>query len=283
MSTASARDYFRLYRVRDWVHFLPLPLAGWFSSSTHDPGALIGGVLGWALALAYTSAMNQAFDDRLDRAQPDKNPVGVLFNRRQAVLLALPAAAASIVVVALLSRHCLEPLFVLLIAATLYSAPPRLKRVPVLGTLWNLVVGLPGLFLAGRPSNIPAAMKLFVGLFALLLIVSQLIHEAEDREDDRVGGIATVATLTGTRGALAAAAVFLLVTPGAVWWLARGLTARDWLTACAALFAGVWTVMLVLRIGRENSSALRLLRLRYRYSAFVLGAVVYLAVAQVVP
>ena len=41
--------YLRLYRVKDWVHFLPLPLAGW-AADPHHPGltALAGGVINFS-------------------------------------------------------------------------------------------------------------------------------------------------------------------------------------------------------------------------------------------
>ena len=39
----------------------------------------VGGVIGWGLALAYTSAINQAFDARVDRLNVGKNPVGHVF------------------------------------------------------------------------------------------------------------------------------------------------------------------------------------------------------------
>jgi hypothetical protein len=66
------------------LHFLPLPLAGWLASA-RDPSELFGGVAAWACALAYTSAVNQAFDDRLDR--PGKNPVGAAIGRTRAIAL----------------------------------------------------------------------------------------------------------------------------------------------------------------------------------------------------
>jgi 4-hydroxybenzoate polyprenyltransferase len=158
-----------------------------------------------------------------------------------------------------------------------YSAPPRLKRVPVLGTLWNLAVGVPGLFFAGSPDVRQLPLRLLVGLFSMLLIVSQLIHEAEDREDDRSGGIATVATLAGVQGALAAASMFLFCLPGAAWWLAAGMRARSLLTGGVALFAAGWALALLGRISRGDAGGLRRVRLRYRYTALALGAVVFAA------
>src|SRR5207244_192340 len=95
LRVSALRDFLRLYRVADWIHFLPLPLAGWLAGEARDALALVAGVAAWALALAYTSAINQAFDARVDRADPAKNPVGKRFGRREAVILSLPPALAS--------------------------------------------------------------------------------------------------------------------------------------------------------------------------------------------
>ena len=270
--------YLRLYRVKDWVHFLPLPFAGWVADPQH-PGvmALVGGVLGWGLGLAYTSAINQAFDDRVDRMWKAKNPVGAVFQRRQAVLLSLPPLVASLVVLALLAPIGLLPGVALIVAATLYSAPPRLKRFPVLGTLWNLLVGVPGFFFAGRPSVGELPLRPLVGLFAMLLLGSQLIHEAQDRDDDAVGEVKTIATEGGRRTALIAASALVIAMPAIGWWLATGVTRRVEITAACAVFAAGWGALLWSRLRCEDGEELKRLRLRYRYSAMCLGAIVFAA------
>jgi 4-hydroxybenzoate polyprenyltransferase len=274
---STATTLLRLYRVRDWLHFLPLPLAGWMAAGGGHVTELIGGVAGWGLGLAYTSAINQAFDDRLDRAELGKNPVGGRIHRRQAVRLSIPAAIASVAVVAWLSPSGLVPAIVLLVAATLYSAPPRLKRIPGLATVWNVIIGVPGLFFAGTPGVAPGPLRLLVGLFALLLLISQLIHEAKDRDADRTGGIPTIATLGGINGALGAAAACLSLLPGATWWLARGVALRAPLTIAATVFAAAWIVALTRRMLRRDASGLRAVRLRYRHTCLALGALAFLA------
>lgn len=273
--------YLRLYRVRDWIHFLPLPLAGWVADPRHPSGlALVGGVLGWGLGLAYTSAINQAYDDRLDRMWRSKNPVGEggeRFARRRAIWLSIPPMIASLVVLALMAPMGLVPGVVLIVAATLYSAPPRLKRFPVLGTLWNLLVGVPGFFFASRPSVGELPLRPLVGLFAVLLLGSQLIHEAQDRDDDVVGDVKTVATEGGRRTALVAASALVIATPGIAWWLAAGVERRVEITAACAVFAAGWGALLWSRMRCEDGAELKRLRLRYRYSAICLGAVVFAA------
>ena len=270
-------DLIRLYRVGDWIHFLPLPLAGWISSEDGTLTSLVGGVLGWALGLAYTCCINQAFDDRLDQANIGKNPVGENFGRREAIILAIPPAIGSVVVVALLSPSGLVAAVTLLIVATLYSAPPRLKRIPGIGTIWNLVIGAPGLFYAGQPDLSSTGLRLLLGLFAWLLLISQLIHEAKDREDDEAGGIRTVATIGGMRGALGAAVGCLVLLPPLTWFLANGLSMRVVLTAASTLFSLGWIVVLTARIARRDESGLRQVRLQYRYTCLVLGGLAFAA------
>jgi 4-hydroxybenzoate polyprenyltransferase len=263
--------------VRDWLHFLPLPLAGWWTSGSGVP-AFVASVIAWGFGLAYASAINQAFDDRLDRASLGKNPVGGRFDRRAALLWSVPPAVGTVVTTAVWSRPGLLPALIFLFAATVYSAPPRLKAVPVVGTLWNLVVGMPGLFFAGRPALASEQLRLLIGLFAVLLLVAQLIHEVVDVRDDRAGGVSTLGTLVGLRGALGAACGLLILLPGATWWLARDVQTRGALTAVVGSFAVAWTAMLAARILRNDAGGVRALRLRYRHATFVLGVTAFVLV-----
>lgn len=274
MTRASTRDLLRLYRVRDWLHFLPLPLAGWIAGGARSPTALAGGLTGWALALAYMSAVNQAFDDRLDR-RPDKNPVGVGISRRDALLRALPAALGSLAAVALGAPSRWPAAVLLLAAATAYSAPPRLKRVPIVGTLWNVVIALPGLTLADTARADHPSFAAVAGVFSLLLLASQLVHEAEDRDDDRAGAISTVAVLTGAKGALTAATTTLAVLPLVAWWLSRAMHRRALFTAAVLAFSAGWVAALATRLARGDLRGLRDVRLRYRHTAVALGAVAF--------
>jgi 4-hydroxybenzoate polyprenyltransferase len=267
-------DLLRLYRVKDWVHFLPLPLVGWAAApAPRSPSVLAGAVFGWALALAYASALNQAFDGRVDRLQRGKNPVGSRLATPDALRLAALPLVAAPVVLGLLAPAGLAALAVFVAAATLYSAPPRLKRVPILGTLWNLPVGVPGMFFAARPAALAPPSLLLVVLFCLLLLASQLLHEAQDRDDDAQGGVRTVATLGGRRLALHAAAAVLLATPPVGFCLAGFAAHRPTLTVVLALFSGAWAALIAAHLA-AGTAALRRLRLAFRYATLTLGAVV---------
>jgi 4-hydroxybenzoate polyprenyltransferase len=203
--------------------------------------------------------------------------VGGALDRRRAIQLSLLPAVGSLAVLGALAPAGFLAGVVLIVAATLYSAPPRLKRFPVLGTLWNLLVGVPGFFFAGRPPLGELPLRPLVGLFGVLLLGSQLIHEAQDRDDDVVGHVRTVATEGGRRTALVAASALVLATPLIAWWLAAGVDRRGEITAACALFAVGWAVLLGTRTRCEDGAELKALRLGYRYSAICLGALVFAA------
>lgn len=274
MSDGAARDLLRLYRVRDWAHFLPLPLAGWAAGDARSATSLAGGALAWALALAYMSALNQAFDDGHDR-RPGKNPVGVSLDRRRAIACAAPAALGCLAATALWvpSRAALSA--ALLAASTVYSAPPRLKSVPLVGTLWNVVLAAPGLVLAGGPRAGHPSFAALAGVFCAALLGSQLLHEAEDRDDDRAGGASTVAVMLGARGALALTAALLTVVPALAWSLAAAMPRRGLFTLLVGAWCGPWAVALASRALRGDLVDLRALRLRYRHAAVALGAAAF--------
>lgn len=219
-------------------------------------------MIAWAFALAYTSSINQAFDDRLDHA--GKNPVGSLFDRRRALLLSLIPLTGCLLTLAIFSRDRLFAGLIMTLSATIYSAPPRLKRYPVVGTLWNVVMGIPGFFFAGAPP------LFLVALFALLLLVSQLLHEAHDRDDDRAGQVRTVATELGRPATLWLAMIFLLGAPAIAWGHPETILA---LAAFSVLSGNL--VMRHLRV--EDSRRLGRLRLYYRWLAIVAGAIAFAA------
>lgn len=273
MNRDAALDLLRLYRVRDWLHFIPLPAAGWIAGDTRSLSALAGGLAAWTLGLAYMSAVNQAFDDRLDR--PGKNPVGARLTRSTALAWALPAALGCLAVAFVWVHARWHVAALLLAAATVYSAPPRLKRVPLVGTLWNVVLALPGFTMADAARAGHPSFDALVCAFSLMLLASQLIHEAADRDDDQRGGVSTIAVVAGARGALFAAALSLAALTPVAWWLARAMTHRTLFTAVLLLFAAPWSVALATRALHGDLRELRDLRLRYRHTAIAAGAAAF--------
>lgn len=273
MSRDFALALLRLYRVRDWLHFLPLPVAGWIAGDARSPSALAGGIAAWALGLAYMSAVNQAFDDRLDR--PGKNPVGARLSRRTALAWSLPAALGCLAAALAWVPSRWHVAAMLLVASTAYSAPPRLKRVPLVGTLWNVVLALPGFTMADAARAGHPSFDALVSAFSLMLLASQLIHEAADRDDDQRGGVSTIAVVAGARGALLAASLSLAALPPVAWWLARAMAHQGLFTASLSFFAAPWSAALAMRALRGDLRELRALRLRYRYTAVAAGAAAF--------
>jgi hypothetical protein len=164
----------------------------------------------------------------------------------------------------------------MLLAAATYSVPPRLKGVPVVGTLWNAVMGVPGFFFTGGAPVGTPPLRPLVGLFALLLLVSQLLHEAADRDDD-AGKVLTVATARGRRAALTAALVLVLSTPLVAWVLAAGAARRPLIVGASAAFALGWGAVLRRDLDCDDRRRLQRLRLGYRWAAIALGGVTFAA------
>jgi hypothetical protein len=121
-------------------------------------------------------------------------------------------------------------------------------------------MGIPGFFFAGKP------LMFLVELFALLLFVSQLLHEAHDREDDLAGQVRTVATELGRTATLLLAVVATLTAPlftsrqGGPMLIAGSLFALS----SAALIGG-----------HLRAARLRRLRLGYRWLAMIFGAIAF--------
>jgi 4-hydroxybenzoate polyprenyltransferase len=270
---ATTRDVARLYRVRDWLHFLPLPLAGWMGGA-RNPVALAAGICAWACALAFASAINQAFDDGLDRTDVDKNPVGQVISRATALRWAILPLLLCVIFETLCPTSSRVVAALQLFAAAIYSAPPRIKRVPVLGTAWNLVVGLPGLLFADVPQSPSLTLRLLLVLFGLQLLVNQLLHETQDIEDDRRGGVQTIAALLGPRGAILGACFLLVASPLAAFWMTP-VAVRVPMTAANTVFAVAWVLVLVSRRLVDEPGVMRVLRRQHRYTAFVYGAAVF--------
>lgn len=235
-------------RARQWLHFAPLPLVGLELRA----GALPRGALGVAaacLALGYAYGVN-ALADRGSDVSVTKNP---LAGER-----VVPPGASLVVAAAALGAIFLSfglggraPWLVLasLAAGTVYSVGPRLKALPVLGTLVNLAIFAPLLGFASGPGSAPPGAAVISVTFVGALLQSQLLHEAADSAEDAAGGVLTTARWLGpakTRVVVAAvaapfAALAAALAPSslsawiAVLVLASGAVAapleRDWASA----------------------------------------------------
>jgi 4-hydroxybenzoate polyprenyltransferase len=226
----------RVLRARQWVHFALLPAASAeIDAIVHAPRAAFAvgrGVLVAGFALAFSYGLNAVHDRAMDRST-SKNPLagapdvtsetraivwacGVL-----ALLAAAPGGSRSVACVA-----------VSLVTGAVYSAGPRLKAYPFVGTVLNVGIFLPLMWVAGVP--IRAALPI---TFVPLLLQNQLWHEREDLDEDRLAGVRTTAGVLGDRGtliaAVAAGAIGALVATAVSWGRGcRGEAAAS-VVACA--------------------------------------------------
>ena len=210
-------------RLLGWWHMLLLPAAGWLLASQVEVWRLVLALLAGAGLLSAAYAHNDHHD--LGRG-----------THRLWHLLPLLAAAPLVV---MLSPAARVGALLFVVTAALYSGPPRLKAVPLVGTLLN-ALGFPMLCLLGVAEMNRAAWSL-VGLTGLWMASAQLVHEAAHQAQDRAAGLRTSASVLGplvsarvslalllmaapvARGISPAAAVGMAIYAMAVGLLASGL------------------------------------------------------------
>jgi 4-hydroxybenzoate polyprenyltransferase len=268
-SSSPLIDLLRLYRVRQWVHILPLPLAT-FDASVPIATALLAAARGMAnlfAILAFGFLVNAISDRHVDR-DARKNPL-VLPGRDgyKASLVALPALSLALAAfspwpVQLATACCLA-------VGCLYSVGPRLKTIPVVGTLANAAWYVPMLFLGMAVPSLPPGFGTIAIAFTALLLQNQLIHESGDRIEDEASGIRTTWLAFGPRWtalfAACAGSVAVVTTestPGAFRY-AVGI---------------VFIVAFPLLLAWDGLTADRAARLRvvHRWCAVLFGAGLYL-------
>ncbi len=254
----------RALRARQWLHFVPLPLAGvpafGLVAGTCPIGPVLWACLAAALCLAFAYGLNAHTDRATDRSAR-KNPlVGApaglvaLAPALACGALALPVAAAS---------GGLAAAALSLAAGAVYSAGPRLKRLPVVGTLANAAIFAPLLGLLGGPR--PPGFWGMSAVFAALLLQNQLIHERADEDEDRRAGARTTARAIGRVGVaragrwLAAVGAAASLPVGAGAWSA-------WAAGAVGLVFGAWLS------GQEDAARARR---AHRWVALLAGASAY--------
>jgi 4-hydroxybenzoate polyprenyltransferase len=238
------RDGLRLLRFRAWAHFLPLPLAGLDPAAPNAP-ALARGVAAAFCILGFGYLANAVGDRGMDRDRA-KNPlVGRAPPRLGGTLAALALIAL------LLAAN--GPLALLAAALSLssgwaYSLGPRLKRVPLLGTLMNVLNFAPLLCLGLGGTRLPSPLAWLLPAFAALLVQNQLLHEAADAAEDRAGAVRTTFLALGPVGAgMLAAMAAALVMAAAGRALAFGGRPPAWALLLGAPFLMVFPALLAWR------------------------------------
>ncbi len=188
-------------RARDWWYFALLPVAGLGRENAAGSAVLLqtaAGITGACAILGFAYGLNSLSDRALD-ADPRKNPLaGGRGDAARVKRLVVVAAAAALVLAALRGAGAhLTATVVALAAGFAYSAPPRLKAVPFVGTMTNVGIFTP-LFWLGAPLDGGAAG--LWGVFVLLLLQNQLLHEEEDLPEDLRARIVTTAAMLGRPG-----------------------------------------------------------------------------------
>lgn len=255
-------------RLRHWLHFLLLPLAGRDPSLPFATSAVAigrGTVIAFCL-LAYGYLLNSQADQHMDLV-PDKR--GVLKVEPGAVRAALIGLVAVALGLSLTAPWIVGvATLVCLASGTAYSVGPRLKMLPLVGSALNIGNFAPVLFVGLSRNEIPGALVVLTVSFAFLLLQNQLLHEAADAEEDARGGVQSTFRRLGrktTSGlALLSGSVVALVATSSS------------LAAFAAIAFALATPLSLVRWGDRGELAARL-RLAHRGVALGYGAWLYLA------
>ncbi|PCC74377.1 UbiA family prenyltransferase [Nannocystis exedens] len=220
----------RALRARQWAHFVPLPLAGAplgdMLSGTCLIEPVLWGILAGALCLACAYGLNAHADRGTD--VPGKNPLVGAEVGAAAMVPALACGLSAMVA----AGHSGGPgaAAVSLATGALYSAGPRLKRLPGVGTLANVAIFAPLLALVGTPRT-PGFWGMSL-VFTALLLQNQLVHERADAGEDRRAGAYTTAQWLGRAGVAAAGRWLALAGPSprrCCWGRGPGCAAlRGW-------------------------------------------------------
>lgn len=264
------RDLLRLYRVRDWIHILPLPLAT-FDPTAPLSGGLFAAARGVASAftiLAFGFLLNSVADRRLD-LDALKNPLILPDAREQKYSLAALLTVA-IMLAALAPFPAQMATLSCLVLGYVYSLGPRLKAVPIAGSLANVAGFASLLFLGMRDSTLPSGFEHMVLAFAALLLQNQLIHEAADRIEDLAARVRTTWLTLGPRWTALIAMLSGLGAVAAAMCIPAVAHVRIFVGAAVIVFGIMFPLLLFWR-GNESRYAASL-RVAHRWSCVVFGA-----------
>lgn len=264
-----ARRWIGRVRARQWLHFLPLPAAGvsLSDSAFHLVTALARGVFAAASVLAFGYLLNAVTDRDMD-LDVAKNPL-----TREAPAAhrgALTALALAALLAASVSPWALLAAAISLLSGWCYSAGPRLKSRPFVGTALNVSSFTPLLFLATRGADDALRVLPLSLCFAGLLVQNQLLHERADLDEDRRGALRTTYFVLGPKGSAALALGCSL----AVW---RGLSLATRGAPGAALTALALLTALIAPVALLRRGEPARARRAHRVAAAALGAAVFLA------
>lgn len=263
-------EWLRAIRVRHWLHFLLLPLAGAdlaLGIPANVAAQLRGGVIAFAV-LSFGYLLNGLADRHMD-GSARKNPLSAGQPSRFVPWVTALMATLGIVAATSGPLPVLVATALALTSGVVYSVGPRLKRLPVVGTALNVVHFAPLLWVGLPAGGDAAGLGTVAACFSVLLLQNQLLHEASDSEDDRRGSVHTTFLLVGRRwsagltAALGALLVGVAVSTPALRPLALPLAGVHLLAFPWAFAAGRW----------KPST----LRHAHRLAALASGALIYAA------
>jgi 4-hydroxybenzoate polyprenyltransferase len=264
----------RTLRASNWWYFCVLPLVGLVGDPGGEDnvgGRVLGSVVVTALCLAYAFGLNGIADRGMDRDGAKNALAGLTDFPREAAVLVAACALGAVGIAATMSRVALLGTATSLVAATLYSAQPRLKRLPVIGTLVNVLIfaPLPLLATVGPPSF---RMVFLTYCFYVLLTQNQILHEIADVHEDMAAGVRTTGVVVGATGVRLIAVVLGPLAALLLWRMPAGPSAT-FVVATLALCGGA--TMVALGDARRAGQ----LRVAHRWYSLTVGTILFALIA----
>jgi 4-hydroxybenzoate polyprenyltransferase len=259
-------------RIRQWAHFLALPLAGYDTAAASGAATAFALARGVAIAfgvLAFAFLVNAIADRAMDR-DARKNPLAQSLTAAGSARLAVAFGATALAIAFTASTAVLVATGVALAAGAAYSVGPRLKGVPILGTAMNPMIFAPLLWV-GVGATIPSDLPTLTILFASLLVQNQLLHEAADADEDRGGAVHTTFLLLGPRGTGTAAAITGIAVTAAI------VSVHGFLAAAPAACVYILVFPALMWNGGHSTPFMATVRRVHRWSAAFTGTAAFLA------
>jgi 4-hydroxybenzoate polyprenyltransferase len=268
------RRAWRALRGSGWWYFSLLPLISLVGVARGDGDVvlrLVGSVAVAGLCLAFAYGFNGIIDRGMDRDAGKNSLAGLVEVPREAVALVIGCALVALGIAAMLTPVALLGTGMSLVAGTLYSG--GLKRLPVVGTLVNVLIFVPLPFLAMVDSP-TAGMLFLIFCFYVLVTQNQILHEIADSEEDIAAGVRTTGVAIGATG-VRLVAVLLGPFASLLLWRVYASASLALIAAALALCGGATMVAL------GNRSRAGRLRVAHRWYSLAVGAVLFGLVAWV--
>jgi len=266
----------KIVRFESWARFLVLPAAGVEIGAPMPAAIALARGVGIAAALLAFGYLANSLGDRAMDRDPAKNALvaarcdDATLKRALAVLaiVALACCATAPKIARVATIVCLA-------SGWAYSLGPRCKRFAIVGTLMNVLNFTP-LLVVGVADAAPPRLAWIAAAFAALLVQNQLLHEAADAPEDRVGALRTTFLALGARAAarLAALSGVALAAVACALAMRSGWPAAIAACALALPFVVVFPWLLARRGG--SPEAMARVRVAQRWTAMI--AVASLAV-----